>query len=659
MNVLNIKEKDILQFLIKNKERFVTSKERAEYLSCSDRTVRNVLKLIEKTMIIQGVRLISKQGQGYQIFFENQGAYQEFRQTYELEEDYTKTAVSKGDDRLVFILNKLLFEQVPVLFDDLADELYVSRSTLSHDFRKIRVMLSEYNLSIESRANKGVYVSGEERDKRRFIINYFLENQFFKTIHCYVKFNFFDQTVPLEEFARIVLDECQEANLKLSDFVLQNLVVHIALSVIRLKSGFEIKNIDCQMTDDATERKVAQRILSKVREVTNQEFPVQEIDYITLHLLAKSQQCQKNQKNISEEVLKKSLFKTFQNLGLDDMYNFSSDFQLIEGLITHLMTLQVRLESRITLNNPLVDEIKQNYSDIFFMTREILANMDKFLEWTISDDEVAYVSLHFLAAMERSKESTKFNILAICATGFGAAQMLRNRLETEFGKRVEVVDVIGYYELNQEKLKGIDFIVSAVDLSNLYFQIPVFKVSVFLKSDEMEMIRKAMDQMQVSSYVQSSKINKFENNSFRQYFSKENFLICTESDKVNLLEKMVESLSVGESNEFEQSLLYGIKQREELSSVVFSEKIAVPHPIQPFGTEGKVSVAICKDSLLWDNQSSHVQLVFLLSPSIYGNEGLATVTKKIVSLTENDELQNQLISCNNFEDFINIFEKIK
>ena len=657
--MLNIKEKDILQFLIKNKKRFVTSKELAEYLSCSDRTIRNALKLIEKTMVIQGVQLISKQGQGYQIFFENQGAYQEFRQTYELEEDYTKTAVSKGDDRLVFILNKLLFEQVPVLFDDLADELYVSRSTLSHDFKKIRVMLSEYNLSIESRANKGVYVSGEERDKRRFIINYFLENQFFKAIHFYVKFNFFDQNVPLEEFARIVLDECQEANLKLSDFVLQNLVVHIALSMIRLKSGFEIKNIDCQMTDDAIERKVAQRILSKVSQVTNQEFPVQEIDYITLHLLAKSQQCQKNQKNISEEVLKKSLFKTFQDLGLADIYNFSSDFQLIEGLITHLMTLQVRLESRITLNNPLVDEIKQNYSDIFFMTREILANMDMFIEWSISDDEIAYVSLHFLAAMERSKESTKFNILAICATGFGAAQMLRNRLETEFGNRVEVVDVIGYYELNQEKLKGIDFIVSAVDLSNLYFQIPVFKVSVFLKSDEIEMIRKAMDQMQVSSYVQSSKISKFENNSFRQYFSKENFLISTESDKVNLLKKMVEGLSVGESNEFEQSLLYGIKQREELSSVVFSEKIAVPHPIQPFSTEGKISVAICKDSLLWDNQSSHVQLVFLLSPSIYGNEGLATVTKKIVSLTENDELQNQLISCNNFEDFINIFEKIK
>ena len=62
--------------------------------------------------------------------------------------------------------------------------------------------------------------------------------------------------------------------------------------------------------------------------------------------------------------------------------------------------------------------------------------------------------------------------------------MLKNRLESELGNRIEVVDVIGYYELNQEKIDGIDFIVSAVDLSNLYFQIPVFTVSVFLKTEE-------------------------------------------------------------------------------------------------------------------------------------------------------------------------------
>lgn len=657
MNVSSTKEKNILQFLIKHKERFVTSKELAEHLSCSDRTVRNTLKLIDQTMNVQGVKLISKQGQGYQLFFENQEAYQEFRLTYELGEVYSTTSISKGDDRLAFILNKLLFEQVPVLFDDLAEELYVSRSTLSHDFKKIRRMLSEYDLSIESRANKGVYVSGEERYKRCFIMDYFLSNQFFKTLHCHVQSNFFDQTLSLEEIARIVLEECQDAKLKLSDFVLQNLVVHIALAIVRIKSGFEIKNLSCQMSNNDTERKVAKKILARISEVSNQEFPVQEIDYITLHLLAKSQLSQETQTKISKEEMKRSLVQTFQALGLDDIYHFSSDFQLLEGLITHLMTLQIRLDSRITLNNPLVDEVKKNYSDIFFMTKEILENMGTFSQVSISDDEIAYVSLHFLAAIERRKENDKFSVLAICASGFGAAQMLRNRLETEFGNRLEVVDVIGYYELNQEKIQGIDFIVSAVDLSNLYFQVPVFTVSVFLKNDEIAQIREAMDQMQVSNHTKSSQINRSASD-VKRYFSKDNFLIWFNQDKKSLLSNMADVLSEGESYNFKDSLLHGIQQREELSSVVFSEKIAVPHPIQALGTEVKIAVAICKDPLLWDDQNSNVQLVFLLSPSIYGNEGLTDVTKRIVSLTEKEDLQNQLIACNNFEDFMKIFENV-
>ena len=395
-----------------------------------------------------------------------------------------------------------------------------------------------------------------------------------------------------------------------------------------------------------------------VSEVTNQEFPVQEVDYITLHLLAKSQLPQNYQTDFSKEALKDSLVQTFKTLGLDDIYHFSSDFQLIESLITHLMTLQVRLASRINLNNPLVDEVKQNYSDVFFLTKEILANMEAFSQATISDDEIVYICLHFLAAIERRKENHKFSVLAICATGFGAAQMLRNRLEAELGNRIDVVDVIGYYELNQEKIDDIDFIVSAVDLSNLYFHIPVFTVSVFLKSEEISQIRHAMNQMQVSRIRKRSEVARIEDDNCKQYFSQDNFFVWTRCDKTRLLEEMAEGLSVGESDDFKQSLLYEIKQREELSSVVFSEKIAVPHPIIPLGKEVKVSVAICQEPLSWDNQGSDVQLVFLLSPSKYGNEGLADVTTKIVSLTENDDLQKQLIKCKDFDEFITIFEKI-
>lgn len=50
---------------------------------------------VVEAMIIQEVRLISKQGQGYQIFLRIKALTRSLRQTYELEEDYTKLQFQK------------------------------------------------------------------------------------------------------------------------------------------------------------------------------------------------------------------------------------------------------------------------------------------------------------------------------------------------------------------------------------------------------------------------------------------------------------------------------------------------------------------------------------------------------------------------------------
>lgn len=36
---------------------------------------------------------------------------------------------------------------------------------------------------------------------------------------------------------------------------------------------------------------------------------------------------------------------------------------------------------------------------------------------------------HFMAAKERYKEQRKYNVLVICATGYGSAQMLKSRIK--------------------------------------------------------------------------------------------------------------------------------------------------------------------------------------------------------------------------------------
>ena len=654
------KEKKILQILVEEKENFVTSKKLAAHLSCSDRTIRNHLKCISTELeFIEGVNLCSKQGHGYKLFFRDQNKKQSFIQMYDLV-NHTIQNDSDVEERYTVILNKLLFEHESILFDDLADELYVSRSNLSHDFKIIRKMLDEYNLKIESRANKGVLILGKESDKRRFIMNYFLGSQFLKTVQRHIKMDVLDQNLNLESLTRIVLEECREDNLKLSDFVLQNLVVHIALAIQRVKSGFSVPAIGTRLEKYSCERLVATRILKRVKEIIGIAFPDQEIDYITLHLISKRQMLHENFHVDNREFVKQDLLNSLSSLKIDDIYHFSSDFRLIEGVVTHLLTLKVRLLNEMGLSNPLLQEIKSQYEDVFYLTEKILNNMIFFSDVKLTDDEVAYVSLHFMAALERYKENTKFNVLAICATGFGAAQMLKNRLETEFNHRIHVVDVVGFYELTKDKLENIDFIVSAVDLSNLFFSIPVFKVSVFLKPNEVEEIKHAMDHMiqRNKSYHSYPAVRKSSEEKLELFFSESRFFILKTGKREDIEQLLIDSIAVDETIQFKKDFLNFLRDREKLSSVVFSDKIAVPHPIQAVGKQAKVAVAICKEEVEWDNVSNQIQIIFMISPSVYGNEELKLVTEKIIALTEKNEIQRELLHCKDFVTFITLLESL-
>ena len=57
---------------------------------------------------------------------------------------------------------------------------------------------------------------------------YFFRDNFFQSLHNYINIEVPGRQISLEELTIIVLDECREGHLKLSDFVIQNLVIHIA-----------------------------------------------------------------------------------------------------------------------------------------------------------------------------------------------------------------------------------------------------------------------------------------------------------------------------------------------------------------------------------------------------------------------------------------------
>ncbi|WP_288264055.1 BglG family transcription antiterminator [uncultured Streptococcus sp.] len=657
--MLNKKEKQIIQYLTKDKEQFVTSKELAAHMGCSDRTIRTYYKtLVEKLDNHSGLDLISKQGYGYKLDILDDDAYADFLEENHINDHhFNYQSVTDINDRYNFLLNKLLFEQNEIYFDDLADELFVSRSTLSSDFKKIREKFKPYHLKIESKANKGVYVMGQERDKRRFIMDYFIDSGFINTMHSYVDNELLNQRISFEELTIIVLDECREGGLKLSDFVIQNLVIHIALAIRRITEGFRISKVsdDEVVLRGLAERRVAENILKRVSVSTGIHFPIEEVDYITLHLVSKGHGNSCHISEVLQEQIRQELIDSISQINP----SVKNDFQLIEGLLAHLSTMYIRLQGKVVMENPLTAEIQANYRDMYQLAERVVSNMPTFSPYTLSPNEIAYIALHFMAAKERYKEQRKYNVLVICATGYGSAQMLKSRIENELGNLVSITDVIGYYEINDEKLKGIDFIVSSIDLSNLMFNIPVFTVSVFLNDEELKDIKQGIAHLNTSmANVEDHQAELTVKDVFDDYFSEDYFFLMSDATKEDVLKKLAESISVNENDQFEKRLLDMMKQREAMSSIVFGENIAVPHPLKAVGSKHHFAVAIVKNGVKWDEQYSSIKIIFLMSMSIHDNDGLPELTSAIVDLVDNPKLQEQMLACQSFDEFKKIFLSI-
>lgn len=657
--MLNKKEKQIIQYLTKDKEQFVTSKELAAHMGCSDRTIRTYYKtLVEKLDNHSGLDLISKQGYGYKLDILDDDAYADFLEENHINDHhFNYQSVTDINDRYNFLLNKLLFEQNEIYFDDLADELFVSRSTLSSDFKKIREKFKPYHLKIESKANKGVYVMGQERDKRRFIMDYFIDSGFINTMHSYVDNELLNQKISFEELTIIVLDEYREGGLKLSDFVIQNLVIHIALAIRRITEGFRISKVseDEVVLRVLAERRVAENILKRVSVSTGIHFPIEEVDYITLHLVSKGHGNSCHISEVLQEQVRQELIDSIDQINP----TVKNDFQLIEGLLAHLSTMYIRLQGKVVMENPLTAEIQANYRDMYQLAERVASNMPTFSPYTLSPNEIAYISLHFMAAKERYKEQRKYNVLVICATGYGSAQMLKSRIENELGNLVSITDVIGYYEINDEKLKGIDFIVSSIDLSNLMFNIPVFTVSVFLNDEELKDIKQGIAHLNTSmANVEDHQDELSVKDVFDDYFSEDYFFLMSDATKEDVLKKLAESISVNENDQFEKRLLDMMKQREAMSSIVFGENIAVPHPLKAVGSKHHFAVAIVKNGVKWDEQYPSIKIIFLMSMSIHDNDGLPELTSAIVDLVDNPKLQEQMLACQSFDEFKKIFLSI-
>lgn len=645
------KENDLLRYLLDNQDHFVTSEELAEVLSLSSRTIRNYAKRLKTQLNMHGATFEAKPSLGYRLHISQPVAFDLYlTKNYQLADDSVEIDVS---DRQKYILNKLVIENEAFPIDDLMDRLFVTRSTLSKDLSMIRKELMPYELVIDSKPNKGIFITGLERNRRHFILDYFF-NHSDNSLQHYMSNKSFFKRISFDQITIIVLDECRESGIHLTDFTIQNIVLYLALSVQRMAEGFELQNI--QLDDKVETRSVyivAQKIIRRIENGYQIHVPESEVEYLTIQLLANG----KNTTIISDAGIHDDIDSVLQKIELEIGYPISQDYELKKNLIEHLKPMLVRLEQGLQLKNPLLHEIKTNYLPYFLDAKRYISWSTYLSQFEINDDEVAYLTLHLMAAVEKYQDFNKPRTLIICATGYGSAQLLKNRLKKEYSEYLNIVGVKGYYEVDNLALAEVDLIISAIDLSTQIFKVPVIQVSIFLTESDIKKINHFFyhSRTNLNHHIEINDESSLENdqlNYFEQFTDESYFKIWQDSTtREEVLDQLSDMVTKNESTSFKKELLDQIDQRELLSAITFSNTIAVPHPAKALSKVPQIAIGVIPNGLKWSDKYTNIKLVFLLSPSYWNNQGLTAITQTIVALVENPEAQSDLISVKDFYDF--------
>lgn len=660
---INSKDAQIIQYLYENSDDYLSSKLIGDHINVSDRTARKYIHNIKQLLPEYGAMIETKKGYGFKLNVTN---VIKFNHIFEELSSKRRSAsdvfaITEAKDRERFILNKIFLENQLLTVDEYAVELFVSKSTIMHVLQNIRSFFSQFDLTLHNNVNEGVSVEGPEIEKRRFILNYFFGT---KQIDYFMDFNnehLEDLDFSIETLFIIVLEECRNALIQLSDYVMQNLVLHLALAIIRIKAGKTIESFRSnQSLDMSYEIEIANRIVKRVEATADINFPSDEAKYIALHLKSKSNQNKSEQPSTSETELQKQIIDVLSQIEAHSEMQFSMDTMLLMGLEAHFEPLITRLKMDIPLKNPLYEEVYEKYAPVFNETKRYFSQMPLLFDYKIDNHEWAYITLHMLASVERFRQSQRLKVIVICSTGLGSAQMLRNRLENEFGQSIQIVDVISYYQMSESQLKDVNLVVSTIDISVSFFSIPVVRVSVFLNDSDIAQINHYIkDHSQTN--VPNTKELIAENHAlrlFETYFSEERYMVIDKPvTRETLLPELISRLTDCQTPSQISEFINHIELRERFGSLAFSDSIAFPHPSIPLGVHSEVAVAIVPEGVAWDDDHPDVKFVILMSPSKVTNKGLAQVTDYFVELVSNEAYQSMLLEDPSFEHFKEKFIK--
>ena len=615
------------------------------------RTIINDIDNIKSKLRNSKIKLITKPGVGVWIYIPEENR-SDFEKAINISIRSSKPILP--EERVIWIIKKLLDTNELITFDEIAEELYVSKSTVVKDFDKVEMFLDKYGSTLYKKQKHGTKVIADEKtiriikadilkkavSKHGDIIDEELRNVF--------------QGIDLNIIKQILIETEEEFNYLLSDISFRGLLIHIAISLKRIFQGniIQMNDEDLQVLMAKYEWKIARAISSKVNNNFKIEMGNSEIGYITIHLAGAKMQNDIEAEKLNLDYLSRldcslyqNLMTAIQEVSKETGFDFTNDRKLFTALFLHMRQAINRAKYNISMSNPFLNEVKKEYGYAYIIAVFVCRKLDCMYGINVSDDEIGYVALHFATSIERFKFNKKVKAILICATGMGTSQLLFTKLNKEFPD-IDVVDILSSIKAE----KSIDKLSADIILSTVPFKsntVPVIYVSPLLTEGDVENIKKFI----LDPKILSQKIIKHKY-VLSNYIDKRCILLNING---NCREDIIKFMSdrLKEYGYVKDGFYDSVLKREEYSSTYIGNYTALPHPYEGFVIKPLIAVAVLKTPIQWENDM--VKIIIMIALDVSAKMDFREIFENLSDIINDNKTIDKLLKCSNIDELTQIF----
>jgi mannitol/fructose-specific phosphotransferase system IIA component (Ntr-type)/transcriptional antiterminator len=651
------RQKKILKILYDAGD-YVTTKAITSIVGCSPRTVRTDIQTLKEQITEAGFSgLESKSSKGYRLCL-SQADWEQL--TRELIAEHKQEVYSLGMQGEYPVLELLLKNGV-IQMNWLEFDLYSSYKNVTKYVDKAESWLKKRNVGLERKRGHAVSVKAPVHWTRLAMWSLFceLENQRAEKSGTTDSIRKFLGDIDLAGVQKTINRVETRHHFHFSYSSYRRLVFLLALTVLGHRKKECYRFPFGEIPQGTFEAVVSEECLESIRKCYG--IPLSENEVPFLWYAVASSEILGFSDSRQEE---KYLFEHENTVRLADsviqlvegilQIDLSGDTVLTSGLQNYLSALKINLRYGLPEWNG-EEETYMGSTDVYVACWSAGPVLETAMGTDLTEREIRIIASHFASALERKNICARVGVM--CSFGVGTSRLLCEQLKSNFS-RLQIVDILTPRDL--EKMHGIgpfDFLISTVPLEKKQYSGDVIQIGNYLRKQDILSIQSEL--VYVCGKKMRSTKQRPASSNYPLFDPELVFHLNGEDRKERIIHRLCTALfNKGcVSREFEETVLH----REENSSTLLSDLVAIPHGLPQYVLVPRIAVAFLDKPVPWEGEV-RTDVIFMLAinfDSRFGAEQkVMGFYAALISLLENPKEFSTFRRLSSPQDIVRYLEQL-